>query len=296
MILHLPLASSTLDPDTAGRMRPRLLEELLAREETQVLLADDVGHIALRDGRLEVLPGPSLAPGHGVLVYLGRDDAGRGHVLAVGSRLPGHSYHDLRTVMHEMAPAERSVAVPAVAMANWHRLHPRCPRCGHETETIAAGWIRHCHTCALDHHPRTDPAVIMAVVDDADRLLLAHAAHFPRGRWSMVAGYVEPGESLERAVAREVREEVGVEVTEVTYRGSQPWPFPRSLMVAFTARVAGRPQPSVDRIEIEAARFFSRAELAEEVRGGRLTLPGPASVARALLEDWFGGPVPAACQ
>jgi NAD+ diphosphatase len=109
----------------------------------------------------------------------------------------------------------------------------------------------------------------------------------------MVAGYVEPGESLEHAVVRETREEVGLEVTTVTYRGSQPWPFPRSLMFAFEATVAGTPAPLADGVEITDARFFTRAELAVAVASGEVTLPGAASVAHGLLEHWYGGPAPA---
>lgn len=287
MILELPLAQPGLDPDTGARTREGLLAEVLAEDGTRVLLADELGHLALRDGRLEAVTG-AAAP-DALHVYLGRDTAGRAHVLAVGTRQPGRTYHDLRRVTEALTPADRGVAVPAVAMANWHHSHRHCPRCGHATDVVAAGWVRRCGQCGGEHYPRTDPAVIMAVVDGAGRLLLAHAAHFPSSRYSMVAGYVEPGESLEHAVVREVREEVGLEVSEVTYRGSQPWPFPRSLMFAFTARVTGMPEPRVDGVEITDARFFSPADLAAAVSARVVSLPGPASVARALLEDWAGG-------
>lgn len=295
MILDLPLAHASLDPDAEARTTPGLLDALLARPDTAVVLVDELGHLALAGTHLDLVAAPAhvAAPGT-VHVHLGRTAAGTARVVAIAPQDPGREYHDLRRVMADMTPEDRGIAVPAVAIANWHHSHAHCSRCGRATEVTAAGWVRVCPECVLDHYPRTDPAVIMAVVDAADRLLLAHAAHFPAGRYSMVAGYVEPGESLEHAVARETREEVGLDVAEVTYRGSQPWPFPRSLMAAFTARVPGTPRPRVDGVEITDARFFTRADLVSAVASGEVSLPGPASVAHALLEDWFGGPVPGA--
>jgi len=278
--------SAALDPDTEARSRPHVIEGLLAAATTRVVLADPQGRLALYGDRLDVLTGPVAAD---LYVYLGKDPHGDAHVLALGPEHPGREYRDLRIAVHELPEAERAVAVPAVAMAQWHRLHPHCPRCGTVTRVSEAGWVRLCPACGTEHHPRTDPAVIVAVVDDADRLLLAHAAHFPAGRWSVIAGYVEPGESLERAVVREVREEVAIEVDRVRYRGSQPWPFPRSLMCAFVTRAPGAQEPRVDGREILAARFFTRAALAEAVAAGDLTLPGPASVASALVAAWMAG-------
>ena len=131
--------------------------------------------------------------------------------------------------------AEAGLATTAVALDAWHDRHVRCPRCGAATRVEQAGWIRVCVVDGSEHYPRTDPAVIMAVVDDADRILLGHAAQWAPGRWSTLAGFVEAGESLEHAVRREVLEETGVVVGEVAYRGSQPWPFPASLMLGFRA-------------------------------------------------------------
>ncbi|MGM0384891.1 MAG: NAD(+) diphosphatase [Actinomycetota bacterium] len=292
MILDLLLAHASLDPDAAARTRPGLLDAVLAEASTGVVLVDELGHLALHGTDLDLVPAHVHVPtATTVHVHLGRTADGAARVLAIAPRDKGRDYRDLRRVMADMTPEDRGVAVPAVAIANWHHTHAHCPRCGRPTEVSAAGWVRVCPECGLDHYPRTDPAVIMAVTDDADRLLLAHAAHFPAGRYSMVAGYVEPGESLENAVVRETREEVGLDVVEVAYRGSQPWPFPRSLMAAFTARVAGTPVPRVDGVEITDARFFGRPGLVAAVAAGEVTLPGPASVAQALLEDWFGGHV-----
>ena len=126
----------------------------------------------------------------------------------------------------------------AVAMGNWHRRHRFCANCGAPTEPREGGLVRVCPVCGAQHHPRTDPVVIMLVID-GDRALLGRQAAWPAGRYSALAGFVEPGESLEESVAREVREEAGVRVDEVTYISSQPWPFPASLMLGFTCRYAG---------------------------------------------------------
>ena len=181
----------------------------------------------------------------------------------------------------------------AVALDEWHERHPRCPRCGAPTRVTHAGWVRTCTEDGSEHYPRTDPAVIMAVVDEHDRLLLAHASAWAAGRYSTLAGFVEPGESLEHAVRREVAEETGVVVGPVSYAGSQPWPFPASLMVAFVGR-ALTSEVRVDGHEVELARWFTRDELAAAVVGGQVVPPSTSSIARALIEDWFGGPLPAA--
>ena len=158
-------------------------------------------------------------------------------------------------------------------------------------EITDAGWVRACTVDGSEHYPRTDPAVIMAVVDTDDRLLLGHATAWAGRRYSTLAGFVEPGESLEHAVRREVAEETGVVVGDVTYAGTQPWPFPASLMVAFVAR-ALTTGIEVDGVEVEHAAWFTRAELASAVAAGRVVPPPDSSIARALVEDWYGGPLP----
>ncbi|MFS0706421.1 NAD(+) diphosphatase [Cellulomonas sp. 179-A 9B4 NHS] len=196
----------------------------------------------------------------------------------------------LRVVGAALDARDAGLATTAVALDAWHDRHPRCPRCGAPTRVAQAGWSRVCDVDGSEHYPRTDPAVIMAVVDDADRLLLGHAATWPEGRYSTLAGFVEAGESAEQAVRREVREETDVVVDRVEYRGSQPWPFPGSLMLGYRAH-AVRTDITVDGEEMTAARWYTRAELTADVRAGTLLLPGRASIARALVEEWFGGPV-----
>jgi len=162
--------------------------------------------------------------------------------------------------------------------------------CGATTEPDQAGWIRRCTQDGTEHYPRTDPAVIMAVTDTADRLLLARNPHWPEGRLSVLAGFVEPGESLEAAVAREVFEEVGLVVEQVGYLGNQPWPFPSSLMVGFTARTVD-PTLHLDHQEIVEAVWVSREDLREMVLAGSFGISPTVSIARRMIEHWYGGPI-----
>ncbi|MEX0914132.1 MAG: NAD(+) diphosphatase, partial [Demequina sp.] len=186
---------------------------------------------------------------------------------------------------------DSELASTAVAIATWHANHPRCAVCGETTEPVMGGWVRRCGPCERDHYPRTDPAVIVAITDDEDRLLMAHASYWSPRRYSHLAGYVEPGESFEQAVHREVFEEAGLRVRDLQYLGSQPWPFPASVMVGFRAQVED-PAITVDGDEITDARFFSRAELAAAVADGTLVLAPVGSIARRMIEQWYGGEVP----
>ncbi|GAB2453166.1 hypothetical protein GCM10007967_04130 [Xylanimonas ulmi] len=193
----------------------------------------------------------------------------------------------------------QGLATQAVALANWHAVHAFCPRCGAPTRVRDAGWVRWCPVEDRELYPRTDPAVIMAVVDDADRILLGHAAHWPAARFSTLAGFVEPGESLEQAVRREVAEEAGVRVgagaDDVVYRGSQTWPFPASLMLGFRARVEGvGADVTPDGVELTDVRWLTRAALSAALASGDVVLPPRLSIARALIEEWHGGRLPGA--
>ncbi len=205
----------------------------------------------------------------------------------------GRRWSHLRQMGSALPARDAGLGVTAVALAAWHRSHRSCPRCGSATVVGQAGWVRTCPVDGRDQYPRTDPAVIMAVVDDGDRLLLGHAAQWPEHRFSTLAGYVEPGESLEAAVRREVGEEVGIGIGEVSYRGSQPWPFPASLMLAFRAEATST-AITVDGVEVTEARWFTRDELVAAVASGDVLLPSTASIARALIEEWAGAPLPGA--
>lgn len=204
---------------------------------------------------------------------------------------PGDEWTPLREVGAELSARDAGLATAAVALYEWHVRHPRCPRCGAVTYTVQSGWVRRCVADGTDHYPRTDPAVIMAVVDADDRLLLANSTAWPRHRFSTLAGFVEPGESVEHAIRREVREEASVVVGDVRYQGSQPWPFPASLMLGFRAQ-ALTTEIAVDGEELRAARWFDRETLRAEVAGGAVVLPPATSIARALIGDWFGEPLP----
>lgn len=185
-----------------------------------------------------------------------------------------------------------------IALLNWHSSSAYCPSCGSPSHPDPTGWARICENEGRELFPRTDPAVISAVVhtDDegTDRLLLGHSAAWPSDRYSTFAGFVEAGESLEAAVAREIYEEAGVEVVEATYLGSQPWPFPRSLMLGFVARASRLDSARPDGTEISDVRWFTRQELEEVVSSGEVRLPGSVSIAHHLISDWYGGPLPEA--
>jgi NAD+ diphosphatase len=182
--------------------------------------------------------------------------------------------------------------VHAVGLVNWHAAHPRCARCGAATAVVRGGSVRRCPEDGSEHFPRTDPAVIVLVTDGADRCVLGRQAVWPAGRYSTLAGFVEPGESAEQAVAREVAEEAALQVRDVRYVASQPWPFPSSLMLGFTAVCDAGAVPRAGDEELEDVRWFDRAEVAAASSWGSgeaLQLPGEVSIARHLLTTWLAG-------
>jgi NAD+ diphosphatase len=196
----------------------------------------------------------------------------------------------LREVGALLSDRDAGLMTTAVALEAWHASHAHCPRCGAPTDVREGGLLRACPADGSLQHPRVDPAVIMAVVDDDDRLLLGHQARWPARRFSTLAGFVEPGESLEQAVIREVREETSIAVDRMAYLGSQPWPFPRSLMVGFIAH-ATTTAITTDDVEIVDARWFDRRALRDAVARGDVLLPPRVSIARRLIERWHGGPL-----
>ena len=191
----------------------------------------------------------------------------------------------LREVGALVSQRDGGLLAYAAAILAWHGRHRFCGVCGAATEVAEAGHLRVCKNpdARHKHFPRTDPVVIM-LVTDGDRALLGRQAVWPPGRYSALAGYVEPGESIEEAVVREVAEEAGVEIDGVTYRSSQPWPFPSSLMLGFTASVAGSGDLRFDEDELEDVRWFGR----DELRAGPVLLPPPVAIARRLIDDWLG--------
>jgi NAD+ diphosphatase len=179
-------------------------------------------------------------------------------------------------------------AVHALALSQWHDAHSRCAKCGGETKSILGGAVRECAACAAQHHPRTDPAVIVLVKDSSDRILLGRQKIWPAKRFSTFAGFVEPGESFENCVLREVREECGGDVVSMKYLGSQPWPFPASIMIAYEAEISNPTSVKEDGEEIEEIIWLTREELKKKVASGDLLLPPAISVARAMINSWYG--------
>jgi NAD+ diphosphatase len=255
--------------------------------------------VVVRKGRVLVRPGPALVllgPGSapdGERYLLGVDPEGVAY-FAVSAPLPaieGAEPGDLRTVGVALSDLDAGLFTQSVALQNWHATHAFCSVCGSPTRLASAGHVRICIAEGTEHFPRTDPAVIMLVHDD-ERILLASGARWGERRMSILAGFVEPGESLEQAVIREVQEEVGVLVGECQYLGSQPWPVPRSLMIGFFARANGRQELRVDGEEIMTARWYTREELTAATESGEVRLPGAVSIARQLIERWYGGALP----
>ena len=291
----LALARTAIDPVGVRRTDEEWLAKARADSTTKVLVLYD-GEAVVEDGRLVPVSATDDLPGERFL--LGVDPAGSVWFAVATDGRPapklaeGQTMAGIRTIGAQLDERDAGLMVHAVALANWHRTHPCCARCGARTELVAAGHLRRCPDCAAEHFPRTDPAVIVLVTDDLGRALLGHNPRWPERRFSTVAGFVEPGESLERAVAREVNEEVGLEVVDITYLGSQPWPFPASLMLGFTARAVDAKALDVDGDEITEARWFTREQLRREAASGEILLPPEVSIARRLVEHWWGGTLP----
>ncbi|MEU8822650.1 NAD(+) diphosphatase [Streptomyces sp. NPDC048636] len=257
------------------------------------VLVDDTA-----DGRTELVMTPSFEapPTETHRYFLGVDEDGVRYFALQKDSLPGRMDQSARPAGLREAGAllserDAGLLVHAVALENWQRLHRFCSRCGERTVIAAAGHIRRCPACGAEHYPRTDPAVIMLVTDEQDRALLGRQVHWPEGRFSTLAGFVEPGESIEQAVVREVAEEVGVRVGEVEYVASQPWPFPSSLMLGFLARATSS-RIQVDGEEIHEARWFSRDDLRTAIEEGEVLPPSGISIAARLIELWYGKPLP----
>jgi NAD+ diphosphatase len=273
-----------LDRVTARRRDADWVASRLADPESRAVVA--TSDAVLADGdRLALVPLEGLREP----LLLGIQD-GRALFAADGEgveSLPGRLV-SVREIAPQLAQDDGGLIAYAAALLNWHRRHGFCSVCGAASSVREAGLLRVCPACGAEHHPRTDPVVIMLVIDEErDRVLLGRQPSWPPGRYSALAGFVEPGESLEDAVAREVLEESGVEVTGARYVSSQPWPFPSSLMLGFEASyVSGEPVAADG--ELEDARWFDRAELSEAAaERGELRLPPPLAIARRLIDGWL---------
>jgi len=279
----IAFAGAALDRASVDRRRPEWLAERRADPRARAVLMSERG-IWLEGGHL------LLAPPSEKAVFLGLADERPLFAEYVGEAEPDEGHPaGLREAATELPAEQAALAGYAGSLLAWHRRHRFCANCGAPTEARDAGHERHCLACDAHHFPRTDPVVIVRVTDTGDRLLLGRQVRWPEGRFSLLAGYVEPGETLEEAVRREVTEESGIELGDVSYVASQPWPFPSSLMLGFSAvATGGDPAPGDD--ELAEVRWFEREEVEQAARGeGTLALAPPYSIARRLIDDWLGG-------
>lgn len=299
--------SVDLDRDASFRKSENWRQILLAEESLRIVIChqgdplfawpEDVdAHELVVVGALAI-PHLDVDLDAGEWIYLGRD--GNGPVIAVDiapviadredavHRLGG-GFGDMRTRMAALSSDEAALAAQARALFNWHRGHQFCGACGHANRVMEAGYRLQCTNpdCAKSHFPRTDPAVIM-LIHHEDHVLLARSPQFLPNMVSVLAGFVEPGETLEQAVAREVYEEVGIQIKRAKYVASQPWPFPGSLMLGFVAE-AQTTDITIDENEIEFAMWVHRDAVASLPDKG-INLPRPISIARYLLENWQAG-------
>ncbi len=261
----------------------------------QVVVLDADGRaFADADNAVMLARGADLGGGPGVASFLGLRD-GQAVFFAEADTLALHAplRVDLRSAAVHWSAWQASVFAQARALQHWHRRHRHCGACGGALAFVRAGWLGVCSSCSSEHYPRTDQAVIVAV-GDGERLLLGRQASWPPRRWSVVAGFVEPGETLEQTVAREVLEETGVHVRGSSYLASQPWPFPGSLMLGFIADAD--PDEPVAGEELEAARWFSADEVRAGLRndwastdpdGEGIILSSPTSISRHVISAWL---------
>ena len=280
--IEAPLAFSgaALDRAAVERRDPDWVAGMRAHPQARSLVLSERG-LWVDDGRLLLVAPDAEA------VFLGMSGDRplfAGHVDGEPAR--GHPA-GLREAATDLPADEAALAAYAASLVSWHRRHRFCANCGAATEATDGGHERRCAACGAHHFPRTDPVIIVRVVDDRDRLLLGRQDSWPEGRFSVLAGFVEPGETLEEAVRREVQEESGVEVGAVAYVASQPWPFPSSLMIGFNAQASGgEPEPRDD--ELAEVRWFSRAEVEAAAAGSaEIALSPPYSISRRLIDGWL---------
>ena len=283
--------------DRADHLRDDPAALATAWPQAGVIALDAAGNaLADADARLLALDGAMLADGPGDAVFLGQRE-GRAwfFVDAAAYAIDAPARLDLRRAAAQWPAWQATLFAQARAVQHWHQRHRFCAACGGALRFVRAGWLGRCDGCGSEHYPRTDQAVIAAITD-GQRLLQGRQAGWPARRWSVVAGFVEPGETLEQTVAREVMEETGVrvQVDSARYLASQPWPFPGSLMLGFIARA--EPDPPRASEELVDARWFS----AEEVRAGLecdwrdadgegegIVLSSPISIARHVIRSWL---------
>ncbi len=285
------LSRGGADRAALRRRDPGWLDAAWARGRLLRLAADGTTAVTGDPPRLDLRSTQGERPPHAWL--LGADTGG-------GERDGGTTYWGergglpqgtgLRDVGALLGDRDAGLLTTAAALGAWHATHTHCPRCGAPTEVVDVGWATRCTLDGSDHFPRTDPAVIVLITSpDGVSAVLGRQPSWPRGRWSCLAGFVEAGESAEQCVVREVREEAGIDVRDVRSVSSQPWPFPRSLMLGFSAVADRDVEPSTPDHELEAVRWWSRAEVRAAGASGELVVPPPVSIANLLISRWLVG-------
>ena len=308
---------SALDRAAHLRSDPKGLAELAGAGTARHLLVWRGKPLLLRAGPEEGLA--RLSPDHPILsqmqgtpIFLGQDEEGvplfahdfshwqpeGAEALKLGGFFDrseqthpalqeGMSFVELRTVMARLSPRDAELAATAIAMQNWHRTHRFCAKCGAGSEMVMGGWQRSCGSCGAQHFPRTDPVVIMCITH-GNSVLMGRSPGWPEGMYSLLAGFVEPGETIEAAVRREVLEESGIAVGTVEYLASQPWPFPNSLMFGCRGEALSR-EITIDPAEIEEARWVSREEMLAAYAGQHATIAPPrkGAIAGFILRNWL---------
>lgn len=292
-MLQLPLAQGELDRSAEFRGDSAKLLEL--EKSGRFYLFSD-GQWAATESDLQEfsLDQIEAIKERSEVYFLGIDSSSRAHFLlhlptGLSQELNLHhiSFFKLRDIAAELSPLHLGIALHGQGLSLWHENHQRCSKCGVVTDPIQGGAVRTCPD-GHQHYPRTDPAVIVLIKDRQDRVLLGHHESWPAHRFSTFAGFVEPGESFEAAVVREVGEESGLLVEHLEYLGSQPWPFPASIMIAYQVIAPDPENARPDGEEITELRWFTREELRSASESGELLLPPPISVARAMINHWYG--------
>lgn len=285
---------AVLDRWNERREEPGLIESLRKDPATGVVLVHGDAARVAADALVVVPPDAVVSDAEWALIGARAD--GSVLLLAAVSERPqdepqGVRWEGVREAAPRLSPEDADALVTGVALAAWMRDAPFCPRCGDRATLGSAGWSRRCDGCGTQHFPRTDPAVIVAIESpDRQRLLLGANAQWQGKMFSCFAGFVEVGESLESTVHREIEEEAGVRLGEIRFFGSQPWPYPRSLMVGFLATATDELPARPDGEEIIEVRWFTRDEVASALDGrGPVGVPGPASIARQLIAGWLEG-------
>jgi len=296
-VLKLPLASEAVDRSGELRTKP---DELAKLWKSARILHFASGKFRVKPNyELDFQSAEQIAQlrkdakfAHGEELFLGIDNgisyfAWCSDAMDFESFETLENYQTLRTLGDFLTQLEMGLAIHSQAIANWHHTHQFCARCGAPTLSANGGSLRKCSTDGSEHYPRTDGAVIVLVKDDKDRVLLGRQKVWPEKRFSCFAGFVEPGESFEQTVLREVFEESAIRVDKITYLGSQPWPFPASIMISFSALATNPAAAKADGEEIEEIIWLTREEMCAAIANQSLTLPPGMSVARKMIEFWY---------